>query len=185
MMALFLFAVSLSGCAGERMTDTFRDQNMDFGSIHTVAVMPFVNLTRDNAAGDRVRDVFMTALLATGAVYALPVGEVNRGIVRAGIANPFAPSPEETTKMGGFVKAEAIMTGTLKEYGEVRSGTAVGNIISLSMQMIETQSGRVVWSSSTTRGGVSIVDRMLGGGGEPMNGITEKAVDDIINKLFP
>ena len=183
--ALFLYVLSMFGCAGQRVTDTFRDQNMDFASIHTVAVMPYVNLSRDNAAGDRVRDVFITSLLATGAVYVLPVGEVNRGIVRAGIANPFAPSPEEVTKMGGFVKAEAIITGTLKEYGEVRSGSAVGNLISMSLQMMETQTGRIIWSASTTRGGVSLVDRMLGGGGEPMNDITEKAVDDIINKLFP
>jgi hypothetical protein len=182
--ALFLILVSLTGCASFKSADTFRDQNMDFGSVHTVAVMPFNNLTRDNAASDRVRDVFTTALLATGGVYVLPAGEVYRGIVRTGITNPAAPSPEEVVKMGKFVKADAVMVGTLREYGEVRSGTAVGYIISLSMQLMETQTGRIVWSGSTTVGGVGITDRLFGGGGEPMNPITEKAVNDIINKLF-
>ena len=51
---------------------------MDFGSIRTVAVMPFQNLSRDNLAGDRVRDVFANALLATEAVYVIPNGEVAR-----------------------------------------------------------------------------------------------------------
>jgi hypothetical protein len=52
------------------------------------------------------------------------------------------------------------------------------------MQMIETQTGRVVWAASSTKGGITFGDRLLGGGGEPMNVVTEKAVDDIIDKLF-
>ena len=29
-----------------------------------------------------------------------------------------------------------------------------------------------------------MVDQLLGGGGQPMNNITEKAIDDLINKLL-
>jgi len=72
----------------------------------------------------------------------------------------------------------------VREYGEVRSGTTSANIISLSLQMIETQTGKVVWTASSTKGGISIWDRLFGGGGQPMNVITEKAVNDLINKLF-
>ncbi len=50
--------------------------------------------------------------------------------------------------------------------------------------MIETQTGRVVWSGSSTRGGISFKDRLLGGGGAPMNEITEQAVDEILDKMF-
>ncbi len=173
----------LTGCASSSM-DVYRDQNMDFGAVHNVAIMPFANLTRESAAAERVRDIFTTMLLATGGVYVIPPGEVGRGITRAGISNPTSPSTEELTKMAGIIKADAIITGTVKEYGEVRSGTSSANIISLSVQMIETQTGRVVWSTSTTRGGIGIWDRLFGGGGEPMNDITEKAVNDIIKKLF-
>jgi hypothetical protein len=34
------------------------------------------------------------------------------------------------------------------------------------------------------KGGISLWDRLFGGGGQPMNKITEKAVNDLINKLF-
>jgi hypothetical protein len=170
---------------GAKTMDVFRDPNMDFGSIHTVAVMPFVNLSRDIAPAERVRDVYITALLATGGVYVIPVGELNRGINRMGLPVPSAPSTEEAMKLGSFIKADALLTGTLREYGEVRSGSAMANIISVSMQMIETQTGRIVWSASTTKGGIGITDRLFGGGGEAMNPITEKAVDELINKLFP
>ena len=99
---------------------------MDFGAIQTVAVMPFVNLTRENTAAERVRDVFINRLLATGALYVLPVGEVARGVARAEITTPAAPSPEEIVKLGGILKAQAVITGTVREYGEMRSGSRHG-----------------------------------------------------------
>jgi hypothetical protein len=157
---------------------------MDFGSVKTVAVVPFANLSRDNLAADRVRDVFSNALLATEAVYVIPTGEVSRAIGRIGIPNPTTPSVEEVMKLGAALKAEAIVTGVVKEYGEVRSGTATGNAVSVSLQMHETASGKVVWAGMSTKGGVGFSDRLLGGGGAPLNYITEEAVDDLLNKLF-
>jgi len=176
-----LFA-ALSGCAssGHR----YQDRNMDFGSLRTVGIMPFQNLSRDNLAGDRVRDVFVSALLATEAVYVAPNGEVARAIGKVGVGNATAPSAEEVVKLGQALKAEAIITGTVKEYGEVRSGTATGLAISLSVQMQETSTGKIIWTGTTTKGGVSFSDRLFGGGGNPMNFLTEEAVDDLLNKLF-
>jgi hypothetical protein len=176
--------VCLAACARHSTGDVFRDQNMDFGAIQSIAVMPLSNQTREQTAADRVRDVFINKLLSTGAAYVLPVGEVKRGVTRAGISDPTAPSPEEIVKFAGIVKADAVITGVLKEYGEVRSGSSSATTIALSMQMLETQTGRVVWAASSTKGGITFGDRLLGGGGEPMNVVTEKAVDDIIDKLF-
>jgi hypothetical protein len=171
--------ILLSGCAR-----TFHDPNMDFGSIQTVAVMPFENLSHDKQAGERVRDVFSNLLLSTGSMYVLPPGEVARGIARAGVSNPYSPSAEELVKLAGVLKAQAVITGVVREYGEVRSGTSVANMISLSLQMRETETGRIVWSGATTKGGITVWDRLFGGGGEPMNDITVEAVNDLLQKFF-
>jgi len=176
-----IFVIS-AGCA--TTGDIYRDPNMDFGAIQSVAVLPFSNLTRDNLAAERVRDVFINKLLSTGAVYVLPTGEVARGVATVDIQNSFSPSPEEIVKLGPIIKVQAVITGVVKEYGEVRSGTTSANLISLSLQMVETQTGKIVWTASTTKGGISIWDRLFGGGGQAMNDVTEKAVNDLINKLF-
>lgn len=181
-IAIFLSLIFMGAYATAE--DIYIDPNMDFGAIKTVAVMPFANLTRDTIVSERVRDVFINSLLFTGAVYVLPTGEVARGVARAEIQNPAAPSGEDVIKLGGIINVQAIITGVVREYGEVRSGTTSANIISLSLQMIETQTGKVVWTASSTKGGISIWDRLFGGGGQPMNVITEKAVNDLINKLF-
>jgi hypothetical protein len=184
-LIILLLAASLAATAcAPSVQDVFRDETMDFAAVRTVAVMPLANQTREMMAPERVRDVFVTMLLSTGAVYVLPSGEVARGVSRLGIADPANPSVEDIMKFGGVVKADAVITGSVREYGEVRSGSVASPIISISMRMIETQTGRVVWSASATKGGVSFSDRLLGGGGTPMNEITEKAVNEIIEKLF-
>jgi len=177
-----LLLVLFTGCAaGGR---SYHDKAMDFASIRTVAVLPFQNLTTTLSAHERVRDVFSNMLLSTGALYVLPAGEVQRGIVRAGLSNPSTPSKEEVVALGKALAVEAVITGVLKEYGETRAGNSTGNLISLSVEMIETQTGKVVWSASSTQGGVGFGDRLLGGGGEPMNIVTEDAVRDLLAKLF-
>ena len=179
---LVLCLMIMGGCA--TTSDIYRDETMDFGSIKSVAVMPLANLSKDQLAGERVRDVFTTLLMASGAVYALPSGEVARGISTSAIANPTAPSADDVVKLARNIKVDAVISGVIREYGDVRSGTASADVVSVSMQMMEAQTGRIVWSASTTQGGISLTDRLFGGGGRPLNDVTEKAVNDLITKLF-
>lgn len=181
---VLVLALILGSCAPAITSPIFRDPNMDFGSIQTVAVMPFQNLSRDSLAAERVREVFINRLLSTGALYVVPVGEVARAVTRAEIASPATLSPEDVVKLAGFLKAQAVVTGSVREYGEVRSGSSTANVISIGVQMLEAQTGRVVWSATSTKGGIGVTDRLLGGGGRPMNDVTRAAVDDVIRKFF-
>ncbi len=180
--AVLLFA--LTRCAGPKGAAAYHDDQMDFGAIRNVAVVPFANLTRDTLAGDRVRDVFSTMLLATNAVYVVPPGEVARGVAKAAVVTASAPSTEEIVKLGQMLKVDAVITGVVKEYGEVRSGSATGNVVALSVQIAETATGKVVWAGASTKGGITFSARLLGGGGAPLNDVTEKAVLDLLDKLL-
>ena len=77
-----------------------------------------------------------------------------------------------------------MITGTVLEYGEARSGSASANYVSIAVQMLEAKTGRVVWSAQSTKGGISASDRMFGGGGQPMNIVTADAVDELLDQLF-
>ena len=180
---LLLTIVFLVACSGPPRL-LYHDPMMDFAAIKTVAVMPFENLSDDKTAAGRVRDVFINMLLSTGEIYAIPPGEVSRGALRAGMSTPATPSIEEIIKLAAITKVDAVITGVVREYGAIRAGTTSANIISFSLQMIEAQSGKIIWTAATTKGGISMKDRLLGGGGQPMNDITEEAVNDILNKFF-
>jgi hypothetical protein len=181
---LCLLLVFIASCSPRGIPTDYHDPEMDFAAVRTVAVLPFNNLTTDRLAAERVRDTFINGLLASGAVYVLPPGEVARGISRAGLLDPTSPSNEEITRLGSIIRVDAIIAGVVMEYGQVRSGTATADVVSMSAQMIETQRGKVVWTASATKGGISIMDRLFGSGGRPMNDVTRAAVDELLDKLF-
>lgn len=177
-------AISLALSAACAADDVYVEPNMDFGSIQTVAVLPLQNLSSTNEAAERVRDTFMSMLLATGAIYVVPPGEVARGMSRISRISPEGPSTEQIKQLSGILGVDGIITGVVREYGTVRSGAASANIVSISLKLTETESGMVVWSASATKGGVGMWDRLIGGGGEPMDTVTVKAVNELLDKLF-
>lgn len=173
------------GCAGHRGGQaTFHDPNMDFGLIQSVAVMPFENLSGTQHAGETSRDVFMTMLQAKVDLYVIPPGEILRAISRIQPESALMPTEEEVVKLAENLEADVVITGTVLEYGQVRSGSAGSNVCSLSIKMLEGQTGRVVWSATSTRGGVSAGDRLVGSGGKPMNVVVTKAAEDLVDRLF-
>lgn len=176
--------LALSFPAGCETTDAYFEPAMDFGALQSVAVLPFHDLTRTQGSGERVRDTFMGMLLATEAVYVVPPGEVARGISKIGAIRPEGPAADQVQQLSNILQVEAVITGVVREYGTVRSGSTSANVVSLSLQMIEASTGRVVWSASSTQGGITILDRLLGTRGEPMNVVTEKVVNDLLDKLF-
>jgi hypothetical protein len=157
---------------------------MDFNSIKTVAVVPFANLSRDTAAADRVRNVFANQLQATDTMYVLPYGEVSRGLARSGVANPAALSTEEVVKLAGLLKVDAVVGGVVSEYGEIRSTNSTGNVVSVSIEMYDGGTGKLVFSASTTNGGIGMGARLLGGGAAPLTDVTEEAVHALLAKMF-
>ena len=175
-------AALIAGCSHPR---SYTNANMDFGSIRSVAVLPFWNLTKDLQGADRVRDVFTNALLSTNAVYVVPTGEVARAVSRLNIATPVTPTADDVVKLAQMLKVDAVFVGVLKEYGEVRSMSASANVVSVSVQMQEAGTGKVVWAASSSRGGIGWGARLLGAtGGQPVNDVTEQVVDDLLGQLF-
>lgn len=181
-LAVIAGLLAMAGCARHR---TYHNPNMDFASVRTVAVLPLWNLTSDKHGGDRVREAFVTALLASEGVYVIPTGEVVRAVSRIGVSVPATPTSDEVVKLCSMLKCDAVITGVLKEYGEVRSATASANVVALSLQMQEASTGKVVWAGSSTRGGVGWGARLLGSaGGRPVNEVTEQVVNDLLDQLF-
>ena len=121
------FVIMLTAGCGGSTRAKYHDPDMDFSTVRSVAVMPFANLTGERMAGERVRDTFVNNLLATGMVYVIPSGEVTRGIQRAEITNAAAPATQDIAKLAVLVKADAVITGVVREYGQVRSGSTTAN----------------------------------------------------------
>ena len=175
-------ALALAACSKER---TYHNAQMDFASVRNVAVLPLWNLSKEPQGGDRVRDVLTNSLLATNAIYVYPTGEIARAVSRLNLPTPATPSPDEVVKLCAMLKCDAVITGVLKEYGELRTSSSAANVVALSLQMQDGATGKVIWAGSSTKGGVGWSDRLMGStGGRPVNDVTEEVVDDLLGQLF-
>lgn len=173
----------LSACGGNRPT-SFVHPRVDFSFFKKVAVLPFQNLTTDQFAPERVRESVSAELLATGAMDVVEPGQVLL-VMRQLNLQPGVPlGVADLKKLGKALGVNGVIMGTVKEYGEVRSGSVSAPVVSLSLRMIEVDSGAIVWSVSNTAGGISTTMRLFGIGSSTMSEVTRTAVRQSLDTLF-
>ncbi len=158
--------------------------NADFSMIKRVAILPFDNLTQDRFAADKVQKILTTELLALGAFEIIEPGQVLRALRDQRIEASSAMTAAEIKKVGEGLGAQALIFGTVVDFGESRIGTNPSPEVTVQLQLVEIQSGLTLWSVSHTRSGVKILVRLFGVGGETTTQATQKLMRQEINTIL-
>ena len=138
-------ALAMSGCANKYSTDHMAG-GRDLNSRILVAVMPFQGVSESPGSGLIVADVMANELYSGGGyVIITPEVVAARAVPREGETL----SPEETGKLMG---APYILTGRVIEY-TYKSGVGEQPAVGVTARLIETCSGRVLWSATRARTG--------------------------------
>jgi len=172
-IASILLVAGVAGGCAHRAT-TFVNPQADFSLIRRVAVLPLENLTQDQTAAEKIRQILIIEMLSSGSVEVVDVGEVSRGLVAAKISNATSPGTEEIQRLGRELQVQALVAGSVQEFTQLRSAGANSTAVSLVFRMIETDTGQVIWSSAISQSGVGAATRLFGVGGESA---TERARD--------
>jgi polysaccharide biosynthesis protein PelC len=181
---LLLAAFALGGCASEKLAPSvYVHPNADFSLYKEVAVLPLENLTSERFAAERVRELLVVELSTQGLFAVIEPGEVNRVLRLRNIDTPSVLGPEEIKILGAELKAQALLTGTVIEYREQRSGTLNSPEVALSLRMIDVESGLVVWSVTDARTGLGVWTRLFGVGEENQTGAARKLIRDLLQNL--
>src|SRR3990172_907036 len=170
--ALTLLAV-LAGCAAPPY---FVHPTYDFSIVKKVAVLPLENLTQDQLAGERVRKAVIAELLAAGVVDVIEPGQVNRALNQMNIQSVTAISVDDLKKLGASLGVQALFRGSLDVYDRISLGGGSFPEITISLRAVDPATGTIVWSATHSGGGVGIVGRLFGFGGDTMSEATQKTV---------
>lgn len=179
---IFLGLMFMMGCRSG--PTVYIHPNADFSLIKKVAVLPFDNLTQDRFAADKVQKILTTELLSIGAFEVVEPGQVLKGLRDQGIENPSAMITPQIKKVGEGLGAQALIFGTVVDFGESRVGTNPSPEVTVQLRLVETQSGVTLWSVSHTRSGVKIPVRLFGVGGETPTQATQKLMRQEINTIL-
>jgi flagellar motor protein MotB len=180
--ALLLVILCGLGCGGG---PRYFRLPLDLGRIQRVAVLPIENLTREPAAGEKLRHIIMAELLARGSLQVAEPGAVDRTLRQLRAANRFQPSPEEVQQLGEALDVQAVISGAVSEFTLTRAG---GNIeapeVAVQLFMTDVATGSVVWAATESESGLSFWVRHFGA--EPLR-ISEQAsrtVRSVVGTLF-
>ena len=179
-----LASISWFACSSSLPPTRFANPSFDFSYLQRVAVIPFDNLSSDAQAGDRATRLFITELLASGAVDVVEPGEVGAALRKLGGGRITAPSAEQVGALGEALGIQAVVIGSVAQSEVMRFGTAQRPVVTLDAQMIETDTGAIVWAATHTEKGSTIGARVLGTGGEPLAETTRRCVQELLATLI-
>jgi TolB-like protein len=163
---------------------TYVHPNYDFSLVKKVAVLPLENLTADQTAGEKIRKIVITDVLATGVVDAIEPGQVNRVLAQQNLQTLTAMSPEDFKKIGAALGAQLIIVGSVESYDRVTVGGVQAPEVTLTLRGVDVESGTIVWATSHTQGGATLAARLFGLTGDSLSEVARKAAHEAVATLF-
>ncbi len=171
------------GCQKSAPPTYYINPNVDFSFFKKVAVMPLNNLTNEKSAGEIVRQVIISELLASGLVEVVIPGEVMAAVNELAIQNISSLNERQINALGKVLNVEAIILGSVEEYGESRTGTISSPEVTISLLMADAGTGNIIWSITSTRGGAGFMARHFGAKSMTMSETVLAVVRDAIQTL--
>lgn len=186
---LVLTGLLAGGCAGPR---TFINPDTDWNFYQKLGVLPFVNLTSDRYAANKVQSAFITEMFISGKFQVEEPGEFNKKVAEILKASGAQTGQELSLDMikniGEQAGVQGVIEGVVREYTMVRVGQSDYPLISMDIRMIDVPTGTVVWMVSyTMKGGPKFPIISIGEThtlGELTQKICKKLVSDFVQKAF-
>lgn len=152
---MFLF---VTGCSsGNYATRSFVRENTNLALIQKVAVLPF----EGGGRAQRMREMTMTQLLDLGVFDVIDKGRVDVFLQQEGL-KPGAPIDAFTLRrLGESLNVEAALLGSV-EQETVSRGSARFPEITMTLRLVECESGTLLWQASGRGSGYSLADRLFG-----------------------
>ncbi len=177
-------ALVLCACQTSSPISVYYHPNADLTAFQRVAVLPLDNLTSERFAADRVREVLSVELASMGAFEIVEAGEVNLAMRSNSVQAVSDIGPDLIQKLGQDLKVQAVVMGSVMEYRERQNGNLVIPEIAVTLRLVETETGVVVWSASDSRKGEDVWARLFGVGEESQAVSVRELLRDLIDTLF-
>jgi PBP1b-binding outer membrane lipoprotein LpoB len=152
LLSVFLF---LTSCSGPAPLESYVRENTNISLIRIIAVLPF------EGESGRMRELAITQLLANDIFDVVDKGLVDKFLQQEAIA-PGSPLDIFTLRrLGESLGVKAVMLGSVQDVTNSR-GTSSYPEITMTLRLIECETGQVLWQASGVGSGYSTADRLFG-----------------------
>ena len=172
----------MSACA-TTATDYVHNK-YDFSLIQKIAVLPLENLTQDQQAGERVRKIVVSEILAAGVLDVIEPVQVNQALGQQQIQNISGISAKQIAELAKSLGVQAFVVGSVDIYERVNVAGGSFAEVAVTLRALDATSGTIVWSASKSAGGAGFFGRLFGFGGDTLYEATQRAVHAAVVTLF-
>ncbi len=158
---LILTAVLLGGCGSRNKDAYFIREQTDLNYIQKVAVLPFTNNTQDTFAANRIRDITATQILSMGLFDVVSSSVVDSTLMEMAITQNQPIDTPLMRRLGQRLDVQAFVHGSVENIGRNADGSFAYPEVSLTLQLIESESSMVLWQATAHRHGYSVWDRLF------------------------
>ena len=178
---LIILLCVLGGCATSDKQHYLRP-DADMSSIKRIAVLPLETLTQDEYAGEKIRRIVMSELLARG-VDVIEPGEVT-SFLRTLQKPLYRLEKKDIRDLGEKLEVGAVMLGSVEAYKMTSGLTVPYPEVSVNLRLVETSSGNIIWSAVSTSRGASFWTRHFGTEGLSLSETARRVVKDAVDTLL-
>ena len=183
LLMLVLFGL-LAGCSQKAdHGNSFLRENVDLGYVRKIAVLPMANNSNDEFAPERLRDITITQVLATGLFDVVDKGMVD-GLLRQEAIDPAKPLTRQAMKLlAQRLGVQALLLGTVDFASETRRGSVVYPELSATLRLLEVEQGLIIWQASGHGSGDSLGRRLFGQASVDTFQTTVRLVNELLATL--
>jgi TolB-like protein len=165
-------------------TRIYLNPDADMAFYTRIAVLPFTNLSSEGLAGPRVTRAFITSLIMTDR-YQIVQPEEFRAALQKGNVMPETDGTFDLQKLKEValqLGATGVLRGAVSEYTMQRSENGDIPAIAFDAELLDANTGNVVWRSSIARRGKSRIP-VFGGSSRSLGRLTQDACDELVARL--
>jgi len=120
-----------------------------------IAVLPFENLSERKGAGKVLKDIFSVSLFKYSTFDVIDSGRIKNAIVTYKVWPYGGVDLKGLKKIKSALDADAVIIGVVEDYNEglKKGGITSSPEITIYARMVETESGRILWTSEDSAKG--------------------------------
>ncbi|MBI3754389.1 MAG: hypothetical protein HY266_10190 [Deltaproteobacteria bacterium] len=146
-----------------------------------MAVLPFYNLTGQKDAGKIVADIFVTEMFKSARFRVEEPGNIAQFMIQERMDTVGEIEIEKLKILGRRLDVDEVLTGTVEEFDDgISSGVP---IVSITARMIDSNSGRLIWSAQNKKRGDDYIIVLDLGEVRSVTTLTQKVVREMIEAI--
>ena len=158
---ILMISIVLAGCGKGTSDAYFVREQTDLNFIQKVAVLPFSNNTNDNHAANRLRGITSTQILSMGLFDVVNTSVVDSALQEMAVNQNTPLDTPVLRRLGQRLDVQAFVHGSVENIGRNMEGSFTYPEVSLSLQLIESETSMILWKSTAHRHGYSVWDRLF------------------------